>query len=268
MKQSKNKMRVHFKSSGNLYLSKSVPHLIFSGGEVHVNCIVPDGAISATIYCYARESDDIMAIVMLASILKSAELPVTLILPYVPYARQDRVCSVGDAFALKSFASIINSLDFVSVEVHDPHSFVAANVIERCVVIQQRYLISFDEPFDCSPFMLVSPDKGALVKIRDAADFYEIPNANIVVANKVRDPSTGDIVATTVDCGDLGGMDCVILDDICDGGRTFIELAKVLKEKGAGDITLKVTHGIFSKGKSVFDGLIDNVTATYDWTEM
>ena len=68
--------------------------------------------------------------------------------------------------------------------------------------------------------------------------------------------------------GDVTGKSVLIADDICDGGRTFIELAKVLKERGAAHIHLHVTHGIFSKGKAVFEGLIDTVTSTYDYEEM
>ena len=47
---------------------------------------------------------------------------------------------------------------------------------------------------------------------------------------------------------DLKGDDCVIVDDICDGRRTFIGIAQELKKKNAGDIYLCVTHGIFSYG--------------------
>jgi len=38
------------------------------------------------------------------------------------------------------------------------------------------------------------------------------------------------------------------VDDICDGGGTFIGLAKALKQKNAGNLYLAVSHGIFSKG--------------------
>ena len=53
-----------------------------------------------------------------------------------------------------------------------------------------------------------------------------------------------------------------IVDDICDGGRTFIEIAKYLKEADSIDssrIHLMVTHGFFTKGLGVFDGLIDHI---------
>jgi ribose-phosphate pyrophosphokinase len=51
----------------------------------------------------------------------------------------------------------------------------------------------------------------------------------------------------------------LIVDDICDGGRTFIELAKVLRPLTNGSIFLYVTHGIFSQGLDVFKGVIDHI---------
>jgi len=59
--------------------------------------------------------------------------------------------------------------------------------------------------------------------------------------------------------GNAKGKNLVIVDDICDGGRTFIELARVLKEKGANKVALYVTHGIFSQGLDVLKEHIDHV---------
>ncbi len=60
----------------------------------------------------------------------------------------------------------------------------------------------------------------------------------------------------------MKGKYCVIVDDICDGGRTFIELAKTLKEGGAQRVVLYVTHGIFSKGIYPLEKYIDEVYTT------
>lgn len=83
--------------------------------------------------------------------------------------------------------------------------------------------------------------------------------------NKARNVQTGEITGTEV-YGDVKDKVVLIIDDICDGGRTFIELGKVLKERGASKVILYVTHGIFSQGKQVFEGIIDEVYAKHDWT--
>jgi ribose-phosphate pyrophosphokinase len=81
----------------------------------------------------------------------------------------------------------------------------------------------------------------------------------MIHCEKQRDPSTGKISTTTVNSPDLTGKTAVITDDICDGGATFIGIAKQLRSLNCQNIILYVTHGIFSKGLIVFDGLIDQV---------
>jgi ribose-phosphate pyrophosphokinase len=93
----------------------------------------------------------------------------------------------------------------------------------------------------------ISPDAGALKKIYDLAKIFKAEN--VTTASKVRDVLTGNIVRTELPTMNLDGIEqIVIIDDICDGGRTFIELAKVIKQQTNKPIYLIVSHGIFSAG--------------------
>ena len=58
---------------------------------------------------------------------------------------------------------------------------------------------------------------------------------------------TGKLEGFQVYEEDLKGKTCLIVDDICDGGGTFLGMAKALKAKHAGTLYLAVSHGIFSK---------------------
>ncbi|MNQ12726.1 ribose-phosphate pyrophosphokinase [compost metagenome] len=58
---------------------------------------------------------------------------------------------------------------------------------------------------------------------------------------------------------DLAGENVLVVDDICDGGRTFTELAKVLKQYDLGSLSLYITHGIFSAGVEVLTNVFDKV---------
>ncbi|UUZ75448.1 hypothetical protein LP414_27415 [Polaromonas sp. P1(28)-13] len=71
---------------------------------------------------------------------------------------------------------------------------------------------------------------------------------DVVRADKTRDTLTGKITGTAVYSQDVGNRDFLILDDICDGGRTFLELAKELRKLTTGKLYLYVSHGIFSQG--------------------
>ena len=84
----------------------------------------------------------------------------------------------------------------------------------------------------------------------------------IITATKVRDLKTGNILRTEIPVLDQhNNLKYVIVDDICDGGRTFIELAKVIKDsRPTAKIYLVVTHGIFSVG---FDFLVQYFDGIY-----
>ena len=73
----------------------------------------------------------------------------------------------------------------------------------------------------------------------------------------MRDVKTGKLSGFKVYSDDLEGQDCIIVDDICDAGGTFMGLATELKKKNAGKLFLAVSHGIFSKG-------LDNLTQYFD----
>lgn len=179
---------------------------------------------------------------------------------YVPYfmgARSDRKFVDGGVNYLKQvICPIINSLNFVTVITLDPHS----DVLEACLnnyekldnhTVVKYALTEIDNKKDAQErICLVSPDAGAYKKIFDVAKKFEIQN--IVTANKVRDMRTGKILKTELPNlpGLVGDdMQYVIIDDICDGGRTFNELAKAIREQRAdAKIYLVVTHGIFSAG--------------------
>lgn len=226
---------------------------IFSGGEVHVRII--DAPVEVTIEADLKSSDEIMMLLLLVNALRNSGHHVEeLIIYYFPYSRQDRVCNQGEALSVKVMADLINSMNIPLVSVYDPHSDVIGALINNCEVILQCAVILKYSPLNemLHSHTIICPDAGAEKKIIKLGVPY-------VLATKVRDPKTGDIIQTKIFADSLEGKDCLIIDDICDGGRTFIELAKILKEKGARSVTLYVTHGIFSKGFDVFKGYIDTI---------
>ena len=77
----------------------------------------------------------------------------------------------------------------------------------------------------------------------------DTPFKNYIRCTKERDSETGKLSHfTIVNPADVNGMVCLIIDDICDGGRTFEGIATLLREAGATGVDLFVTHGIFSRG--------------------
>lgn len=246
---------------------------VFSGGELQVG--VPDFFIESAeslyldllLFARIQSSDDLMRLVLAREALQQGrQKSLSLFVPYFPYARQDRVMNVGEAFSLKAVARIINSLGFDEVTTCDPHSDVTAALVDRLTVIPQATLVRSINGIGTlnsdngANLVIVSPDAGAMKK---AFEVSRSLNRELVCASKVRDTKTGEISGVEINSSvDLDCRSALIVDDICDGGRTFIELAKVLRECGAAKVYLYVTHGIFSKGLGVFEGLIDAVYTT------
>jgi len=201
--------------------------------------------------------------------------PIHLYVPYFLGSRSDRKFGLGGVNYLKEvICPIINSLDFATVEVLDPHSDVLEACLNNFVKLPTNYLVKqaltqIDNKDGArNRVCLVSPDAGAYKKIFDVAKTFEIEN--IITASKVRDLKTGAILRTEVPTLDQHkDLKYIIIDDICDGGRTFIELAKVMKEsRPTAKIYLVVTHGIFSAGFYELDKWFEGIFCTNSYEDI
>ena len=227
--------------------------------------IIPHIPKPLIITCVFKGSDDIIDMLLVNNALRNmygASVPISLRIWYFPFARQDRVMTYGEPFALQVFADIVKSCNFSKVFVWDAHSDVLAGMFPAGVLsIYEQHDLMFgaldDRLYDLKEekktAVLISPDAGALKKIYKLAKDLEI---GVVEAKKVRDVATGEITRTEINVDEFRTADeAWVVDDIADGGRTFIELAKVIRAGGyQGKLRLYVTHGIFSKG---LDGFTD-----------
>lgn len=233
-------------------------YFVFSGGEVH--CKVPDGSFEIVMQDYTMNG--FMALAEHVEVLKrSPHITINVVYPYFPYARQDRIINQDEPFSLKVFCQLFNSLGVDSVTVYDPHSDVVGALLNNCRIIEQHVIAKQTIPAEFltdSNMMFVSPDAGAYKKVAKI-----MPNDyRIVIGTKTRGVDGRIIRTGFYSPVDLKGMSCVIIDDICDGGRTFIELGKELRRKGVAKLFLCVTHGIFSNGLEDLKKYFDNIYTT------
>ena len=109
----------------------------------------------------------------------------------------------------------------------------------------------------------MAPDAGARKRVQALAKKLGV--ADVRYAEKVRDPQTGRITETRVP-DDIPAQPVLVVDDICDGGRTFLELAAALRDKTDQPLYLYVTHGLFSKGFAELNARYAGLYTAYDWT--
>lgn len=247
--------------------------LLFSGGEEHLRFEKPalstDEVVQKIeVHVALISSAKIMQLLLAIDALRrlfGTQTPLELVCPYFPYARQDRVCNEGEALSARVMADLINAMNFSKVTIWDAHSDVTPALINNVVNLPQHELIAQHKELSMAlrsgSYTLVAPDSGATKKTQNLAKAFD--GLNVVQAEKVRDTLSGQIVGTEIRA-DLQGLDLLIVDDICDGGRTFIELAKVARAKGCRSVSLYITHGIFSKGREVLSGLIDQIYTSND----
>lgn len=217
---------------------RKIDHNHFPDGTLH---IAVNGSMYAhhTITWKYESDEELFALVCIVkhmrSIVEHCEL--VLELPYIPHARMDRVKKKSDVFTLKYFAQVINDLNFVAVRVLDPHSYVSDALIERIEYFSVDALV--EKVIDkAKPDLLFYPDEGAMKRY---SSMIQKPYAFGI---KRRDWETGKIEGLDVagNVGDIAGKDILIVDDICSRGGTFYFAAKKLKELGANNVYLYVSH--------------------------
>jgi len=252
----------------------------FPAGEYNVR-LIPDSSVlyNCVFECMINfsfeSSDDIVLLLLVVDAfheLHKNNIDLSLNIPYFPFSRQDRVMNKGEAFSLRSIASVIKSLNFKSINVLDPHSDVLAGLFPPGLlrITTQEEMIkdafisqeSFSSPvlpsvlsnlldLEREKTYVISPDAGALKKIYKVNNIFS--DNPVLIGTKIRNTNTGEITGTEIIGFDkIKDSECnfIIIDDICDGGRTFNELAKFIKEKEINPkkLILYVSHGIFSKG--------------------
>lgn len=238
----------------------SFESFIFPGGEPHLKIT---GLVSheVTITQRIRTFNDLGLVLLAVDALKRMSCKkISLMLPYFPAARQDRVMVKGEPLSVKVMAELINGLGLQRVTVFDPHSEVTPALLDNCEVIYNYGFIQKVIEDLADDVILAAPDGGALKKIYKVSE--ALGGIEVVECSKSRDVKTGKLTGFRVNSDDLKGKNCLVVDDICDGGGTFMGLAEELKKKHAGKLYLAVSHGIFSKGFDDLSNFFDGIYTT------
>lgn len=159
--------------------------------------------------------------------------------PYLPYARQDKDIVNTSCWALHFFAEMMGKCELHTFDVHNPAFFDQYPNIKLVNELPEQNIADIVEREGID--LLLLPDKGA------AARYSQLSAKEFIVAEKIRDEATGRILETIVPNIPFG-KNILVCDDLCDGGRTFIEVAKAVAHCGPNKMILYVSHGIFSQG--------------------
>ena len=196
-------------------------------------------------------NDDIIALALVKDVINNKYVNVKTILKidYMMYQQDDRRFKTEESFGLKVISNFINTMKWDKVEIFHPHSD-KVEFIDNCIIASNQSFVE-DAILDVRSYTFkrfpywVIPDSGAFKTQFKQIENIEYPN--FITCMKSRNHETGGI-ETVVNVGDLSGQACFIVDDICLGGRTFIQIAQKLREKNCGKLYLIVSHGVFNQG--------------------
>ena len=198
---------------------------------------LPDTAMVR--YTYEGDAELFQLFQLLDLLRTDPNRVISLYVDYFPYARQDKPIANDSCFSLLTLVDILNTrVDFIyTIDVHNPNKFLGYDF-----VLMNELPIIDDIASRNGADIVVFPDSGAASRYKTTKPAY--------FASKVRNQETGEITGMTLP--ELPrDVTILVCDDICDGGKTFVELSKLMQEYSPKKMILYVSHGIFSKGINV-----------------
>lgn len=245
------------KTTDGEIIKSALSHMNFPAGEAHTKReerreLEP---IEIAIIQTSAESmhDDLFQLAMWNDYIlqENADRPVeyarskrVLILPYMPGARADR----GQPLGLGIYAGFIRNLELNHIILFDPHSGMTGDelhaaadsmtIVDSCTLLALPHVKSLLGTYDA----VIAPDKGAVRRAYLASGALD---TSLLQAEKTRDFESGKLSGFHIENIDPEKR-YLVVDDICDGGGTFMGLAEATglpKE----NLDLYVSHGVFSK---------------------
>jgi ribose-phosphate pyrophosphokinase len=190
---------------------------------------------------------------------------IELTIPCMFQQQHDRRFNKNESFELKLVCDFINSLNLDKVSVFHPHSECSLFGLNRSEVIDGKvfYLNALHRiigDYDRDNFVALSPDAGAFKWIYKMCQDVGF-EGEIYTASKQRDHETKKLTSV-IQKEDFGGKDIIIFDDLCVFGGTFINLAKLLKQRNIGKLYLVVSHITVKSPNPELESLFEKIYTT------
>lgn len=216
----------------------------------------PEGNLLQIADIRGHDPQDLFHLAMWADFMSQFKNPgkLVILLPYLPGARMDRGLPRG-AVVYADFLRILPNIDkIITLDPHSPE--MPKLLMDNLAEFPFERIIRREIGLDKGIVGVIAPDKGATDRAQRAANVLHVP---IFHAEKTRNFETGQLSGFTCETLPTEGK-LLLVDDICDGGGTFVGLADTLQiEQGIGPerLDLWVTHGIFSGGDEKSKPLLD-----------
>ncbi|MEV0434139.1 MULTISPECIES: ribose-phosphate diphosphokinase [unclassified Nocardia] len=186
-------------------------------------------------------------LIMIDALKRGSAKRITAVLPFYPYARQDKKHRGREPISARLVADLLKTAGadrIISVDLHTDQiqGFFDGPVDHMHALVQLSDYIRTN--YSTDNLAVVSPDAGRVKVAEKWAD--ALGGTPLSFIHKTRDPLVPNQVKSNRVVGDVEGRTCVLIDDMIDTGGTIAGAVKVLKEAGAGDVIIAATHGVLS----------------------
>jgi ribose-phosphate pyrophosphokinase len=221
-------------------------HLMtYPDGQRHLRLQLRAEGQLVTIEARIANADELFDVLLAKDALSAKGCAVSLDIRYLLGARTDRRMGTDQPFTLQIVAQILLTAGFRKIRVLDPHSPSSLALLDATAVYPHQQLDRILALYHIDDSVVIAPDVGATDRVRHLVR----DRLRILQGHKHREALTGNLSRFTIDDASFAAdRRCLMIDDICDGGRTFTALADILHHQRAMSVDLFVTHGIFSHG--------------------
>ena len=166
------------------------------------------------------------------------------VIPYMAYARQDRVFQDGEVISIELIAKLLEAAGNKRLITIDIHSALALSYFRIDVQnISSIPLLANHAAnnLKLNRTVVVSPDAGGIER---AYEFAKILGSDIIALKKWRDRNSGEIFFDDkLECN-IADRDVVLVDDIISSGGSIVKACQVLKKNKAGKIYAMCVHAL------------------------
>ena len=237
----------------------------FSDGEIYVeiNENIRGNSIFIIQSISSPANDNLMELLLCIDALKrSSAKNITAVIPYFGYARQDRKIVPRTSISAKLVSNLITKAGadrVVTVDLHAGQIQGFFDIPVDNLFATPIFARHVKKKIKSKKIICVAPDVGGTERARALG---KILNAGLAIVDKRR-PKPGQSKVMNV-IGHVKDQTCIIVDDIIDSGGTIVNAAKALKERGAKEVYVYVTHGVLSGDavKKIKNSVIKNLVIT------
>ena len=219
----------------------------FADGEIYIeiNENIRGNSIFIIQSISSPANDNLMELLLCIDALKrSSAKNITAVIPYFGYARQDSKIVPRTSISAKLVSNLITKAGADRVVTVDLHAGQVQGFFDIpvdnlfCTPIFARHV---KKNIKSRNIICVAPDVGGTERARALGKSLDV---GLAIVDKRR-PAPGKSQVMNV-IGNVKDKICIIVDDIIDSGGTIINSAKALKDRGAKEVYVYITHGVLS----------------------